>query len=282
MKTLTLSALVGAMVMVMAGLPAEVQAQSLRGHLGGAPGQPLDPAKRVSPPASSPAPQYVLPAGQPAAHRQQQQPTAAPVSQALAPAPAPAAAPYVPAPVASPSMQSPSAAESRVLVDASAEAPSGGFFLGVQGGKGRVYEDVDQSARMVNVGYRWQAGPIAKVGVELAHGQLGGTSAGNVTVEKIDYSSIGANARFNFGRTSPVYMLVRSGYWRARTDDAYGDVDGGYVGAGLGVDIGNNFSLNLLYTHHLYFDDYEYYRGGGYYDSINRADTLMFGAEVRF
>ncbi|HEU4774297.1 MAG TPA: hypothetical protein VFS82_07255, partial [Lysobacter sp.] len=35
------------------------------------------------------------------------------------------------------------------------EEGRGGFFLGVQGGKGWVYDDVDQAALMVNAGYRW-------------------------------------------------------------------------------------------------------------------------------
>src|SRR5690606_9359362 len=36
------------------------------------------------------------------------------------------------------------------------EEGRGGFFLGAKGGKGWVYEDVDQSAREINAGYRWQ------------------------------------------------------------------------------------------------------------------------------
>ena len=40
----------------------------------------------------------------------------------------------------------------------------GGFFLGVQGGKGWVWDDVDQSALSVNAGYRWQAGAVTLVG----------------------------------------------------------------------------------------------------------------------
>jgi hypothetical protein len=35
----------------------------------------------------------------------------------------------------------------------------------VQGGKGWVYEDVDQTALMVNAGYRWQAGVVTLVGI---------------------------------------------------------------------------------------------------------------------
>ncbi len=48
----------------------------------------------------------------------------------------------------------------------------------------------------------------------------------------MDYGSIGVNARFNFGRSSPVYALVRAGYWSAEEKSDYGmDVDGGYFGS---------------------------------------------------
>lgn len=59
------------------------------------------------------------------------------------------------------------------------------------------------------------------------------------------------------------------------------DVDGGYFGLGLGVDVNRHFNLSLVYTNHLYFDDY-YWEGGDLYYDISSADTLMLGAEVRF
>jgi hypothetical protein len=157
----------------------------------------------------------------------------------------------------------------------------GGFFLGVQGGKGWVYEDVDQSALMVNAGYRWQAGPVALVGVEVAAGELDGTSEDGVPVSAVDFASIGVNARFNFGRTSPVYGLVRAGYWSADVDEFGGDVDGAYVGLGLGVDVNRHFNVSVVYTNYVYFEDY-YWEGDDFYYDVNRADMLMFGAEVRF
>ena len=161
------------------------------------------------------------------------------------------------------------------------EEGRGGFFLGVQGGKGWVYEDVDQSALSVNAGYRWQAGAVSLIGIELASGRLDRTEEDGVGYGKVEYASIGANARFNFGRNSPVYGLVRAGYWAAE-DDEYGmDVDGGYFGVGLGVDVTRNFNLSLVYTNHVYFNEY-YWDGGDFHYDINRADTLMFGAEVRF
>lgn len=157
----------------------------------------------------------------------------------------------------------------------------GGFFIGAQGGKGWVYEDVDQSALMVNAGYRWQAGAVTLVGIEVAAGQLDDTEYEGFEVGSVDFASVGANARFNFGAGNPVYGLVRAGYWSA-DDDLYGDsVEGAYVGLGLGVDINRHFNLSVVYTNHVYFTDYGYYDDEFYYD-VNRADTLMLGAEVRF
>lgn len=160
------------------------------------------------------------------------------------------------------------------------EEDRGGFFIGVQGGKGWVYEDVDQSALGVNAGYRWQAGPVSLIGIEAAAGRLDSTRDDGGQYGKVEYASLGANARFNFGRTNPVYALVRAGYWSADRHGTGQSTDGGYFGAGLGVDITRNFNLSLVYTNYVYFDDWE---GDGLeYDDINRADTLMLGAEVRF
>src|SRR5690606_17262123 len=128
------------------------------------------------------------------------------------------------------------------------EENRGGFFIGVQGGKGWVYEDADQSALAVNAGYRWQAGPVSLIGIEVAAGRLDGTTEGGFEYPEVKYQSIGANARFNFGRTSPVYALVRAGYWTADQDDTGSSTDGGYFGLGLGADITRNFNLSLVYT----------------------------------
>ena len=161
------------------------------------------------------------------------------------------------------------------------EEDRGGFFIGVQGGKGWVYEDVDQSALAINAGYRWQVGAVSLIGIELATGRLDSTEDDGVGYGKVEYASLGANARFNFGRNSPVYGLVRAGYWAAEDDEFGMDVDGGYFGAGLGVDVTRNFNLSLVYTNYVYFNEYYWDDGEFYYDA-NRADTLMFGAEVRF
>ena len=39
-----------------------------------------------------------------------------------------------------------------------------GFFIGVHGGRGWIYYDIEQDAVAVNGGYRLQAGPWAQVG----------------------------------------------------------------------------------------------------------------------
>lgn len=158
------------------------------------------------------------------------------------------------------------------------EEGRGGFFLGVKGGKGWVYEDVDQSAREINAGYRWQAGAVTLIGIEAARGKLADTTKDGWPYADVDYGSIGVNARFNFGRTSPVYALVRAGYWAAEEGDGGMDVDGGYFGVGLGVDVTRHFNIGLTYTNYVYFDSYYSYDD---YE-VSRADTLMFGGEVRF
>lgn len=161
------------------------------------------------------------------------------------------------------------------------EEERGGFFLGVQGGKGWVYEDVDQTALAVNAGYRWQAGAVTLVGLEVGAGRLDDAEKDGRAYGEVDYTSVGVNARFNFGRTSPVYGLVRAGYWAA-DDSLSGDsVDGGYFGLGLGVDFSRQFNMSLVYTNHVYFNEYYWSEGDFYYDA-NRADLLMLGAEVRF
>jgi hypothetical protein len=158
------------------------------------------------------------------------------------------------------------------------EEGRGGFFLGAQGGKGWVVEDVDQSALAVNAGYRWQAGSVSLIGIEAATGRLDSTKDDDARYSKVEYDSIGVNARFNFGRNNPVYGLVRAGYWAADADDA--DIDGGYFGLGLGVDVNRYFNLSLVYTNYVYFNDWE--GDGLQYDDVHSADTLMLGAEVRF
>ena len=159
------------------------------------------------------------------------------------------------------------------------ERDRGGFFVGAHAGKGWVYEDVDQDALMFNAGYRWQAGAVSLIGIELAAGRLSSTSDAYWEYEEVDFQSIGFNGRFNFGAGNPLYGIVRAGYWAADVSlDGYSeDVDGGYAGIGLGVDLGRHASLNLMYTNYVYATEYywnEY--------ELNRADVVTFGVEARF
>src|SRR5690554_2430746 len=147
------------------------------------PPQEMDPAKRVPPP---PAPEAT--AGQQAAP---QSPVPAVPQQASAPAPH-----YT----TRPSWE---------------DTERGGFFLGVQGGRGWVYDDVDQTALAISTGYRWQAGAVSLLGVELMAGRLNSTTEDRWEYSKVEYASIGFNGRFNFGAASPVYALVRAGYFSA-------------------------------------------------------------------
>lgn len=210
------------------------------------PAQPreLDPAKRV-PPASAPE----------AASGQQAEPASGTQS-------APAATPHY---TRRPSWE---------------DRDRGGFFLGAQGGRGWVYDSVGQDAWAVSAGYRWQAGAVSLLGIELSAGRLDSTTDDGWHYNKVEYKSIGFNGRFNFGAASPVYALVRSGYFDA-DEQGYGSADGGYVGIGLGADFTRNFNMSLVYTNYVYFNELYWYEGDLYYD-ISRSDTLMLGAEVRF
>ncbi|AOY61408.1 hypothetical protein NY99_19360 [Xanthomonas phaseoli pv. phaseoli] len=157
-----------------------------------------------------------------------------------------------------------------------------GLFLGVQSGKAKVFENGKQDMQGFNVGYRWRAGPVTLIGIEAATGKVDGSkdADGFVVIPNVDFGSLGGTARFNFG-DAPVFALVRLGYWggTAKGEDYNERVYGAYVGAGLGVDIGKHVSLSALYTNYVYAD--EYY--DDYEDlTINRAEVLSFGAEIRF
>ena len=213
------------------------------------------------------------------------QPTAEPIpAQAQGQSPAAQAVPAATPAPASPAQASvppppPSYRHSRRA------EPKGGFFLGAQAGKGWIYEDVDQNVVAVNGGYRWQAGDVSLVGIELAGGRLAKAEDDGWTYGKVSYASIGANARFNFGEASPWFAIARLGYWSADGDgDENGDVDGAYASFGIGVDVTRNFNVNLMYTNHAYATTYYYYGYGGYYEEteINTADMVTLGVEARF
>lgn len=175
--------------------------------------------------------------------------------------------------------------QSYVVRGDSRERSGSGAFIGASVGKGWVFESVDQSARQISAGYRWQAGPVSRLGVEVTAGKLSSTTRDMWQYGAVDYASVGFTGRFNFGRYSPVYGLVRAGYWAADSsvdDGAYrADVDGGYFGVGLGTDIGERFSLSLVFTSYVYFNEL-YWEGNNLVYDANRADTLMLGGEFRF
>ena len=186
-----------------------------------------------------------------------------------------AASPVAPAPAAPPPAPQWGGTSSK------REQPQHGFFVGVQGGVGWVYEDVDQRAVSANAGYRWQIEDFAQVGIEFGAGKLQETHWKGYLVPEVKYTNIGANARFGFGRNSAWFGTVRAGYWRAKSDDYWGEVstDGAYAGLGVGVDLSRHFNLQLMYTTYLYsaeynYDDEEY--------EVRGADVITLGAEVRF
>ncbi|WP_296250404.1 outer membrane beta-barrel protein [uncultured Stenotrophomonas sp.] len=184
------------------------------------------------------------------------------------------ASPVAPTPAAAPAPQWGGPSSKR-------EQPQSGFFVGVQGGAGWVYEDADQRAVSASAGYRWQIEDFAQVGIELGAGKLRQTHDKDFLVPEVRFTNIGANARFSFGRNSAWFGTVRAGYWRAKSDDYWGKVstDGLYGGVGVGVDVSRHFNLQLMYTGYLYSADYNY--NDEEYE-VNGADTLTLGAEVRF
>lgn len=161
------------------------------------------------------------------------------------------------------------------------EQPQGGFFVGAQAGAGWVFEDIDQRVLSLNAGYRWQVADFAQMGIEVAASRLEDTEWRGYEIPSVNFASVGANARINFGRNSPWFGIVRSGYWYAESDDWFGEggnIDGGYAGLGIGVDINRHFNLQLMYTAYLYSNPYYGLDG----DRVNRADVLTLGGEVRF
>jgi hypothetical protein len=185
-------------------------------------------------------------------------------------------------PVAAPAPAQPYAAPA---ASRSPEREQPGFFIGVQGGRGWIYDDIEQDAVAVNGGYRWQAGPWAQVGFEISGGRLDSTREDGYLIPKASYGAIGANARMNFG-DSPWFVVARGGYFSADQDYPDGgdfSTDGGYAGVAIGVDINRHFNVSLGYTAFVYADDYYYDDCDDYGDcEFNRADTVMLGIEGRF
>ena len=195
-------------------------------------------------------------------------------------APAPPADPAAPA---SQAVASPAAAPATWPAAQRArgnDGQRGGFFVGVQAGQGWIYEDIDQDAISASAGYRWQAGPLVLVGVEVIGGELRKTEDDWYLYPKVRYGGFGANARVNFGR-SPWFAMARLGYFSANAEGSDGDdFDGLYAGLGIGVDAGRHVSFSLAYTGFYYSNTYY-----GYSDEeteVNRADTVTLGVEARF
>jgi len=205
-----------------------------------------------------------------------------------------------------------------VAIACSAVVPAakaqGNFFVAGQVGQAKYddsgFDDASANTRAISVGYRWQAGPIAQVGIEAGAGTVdeisqeteyfgaGGYSSSSRAGIEADYRHIGANARFNFGEGSRWFAIARGGYMAYEMDGSayyeatYNDVpyysetesigeDGGgaYFGAGIGVDITPNFNVNVMYNSYAYSD----FEGGDYStDDIGTASTTTLGIEVRF
>jgi len=170
-----------------------------------------------------------------------------------------------------------------------ADGARGAFFVAAQAGQAWIVDDVRQNTRAISAGYRWQAGPVVQVGIEGVYGRIDDkafSEAGRpYRTGEADYASLGANARFQFGR-SPLFAMTRVGYWRADTDTGFGSeiVDGAYAGVGLGVDFNRQLNLTLAYTYHAYASSYVYrnWNSAVYGTTINRADLVTLGLEARF
>lgn len=177
----------------------------------------------------------------------------------------------------------------------------GGAFIGAQLGEAEVYESITQHVYGLSAGYRWRAGSVTAVGIEVAAGKLDKNEKNGFPAPANTFYSLGATARFNFGRNSPLYAIARLGYWTSNADvpDYYYYYDyssrryrsayeierervyGAYAGLGLGVDLGRHVSLSVMYNGYLYSEDYSTYSDSGSVD-VNYADTATFGVEVRF
>ncbi|HEY5805275.1 MAG TPA: outer membrane beta-barrel protein [Lysobacter sp.] len=193
---------------------------------------------------------------------------------------------------------------------------NGDFFIAGQFGQAK-YDDVglgDDTAdtRAFSLGYRWQAGPVVQVGIEVGAGKVdevtqefsydGGFYDDHTRVG-IDarYTHVGANARFNFGQGSRWFAIARGGYMGYEQnvyvdfDSSYtmpdGTVlvsgssyssseDGGgvYLGGGIGFDVTPNFNLNVMINGY----GFSNLEGDGWNEDMGTATSTTFGLEARF
>lgn len=190
----------------------------------------------------------------------------------------------------------------------------GDFFVAGQVGQAR-YDDsalTDDTATTsaLSVGYRWQAGPITQVGIELGGGRVDEVGqdyafavyriyneTGRIGFDA-RYRHVGANARVNLGRDSRWFVTGRAGYVRYTQDvdheytrryvfinatptfnDSYSeDGSGAYFGAGIGFDVTPKFNVNLMLNGYAFGELDE----DGELDDEATASTATLGLELRF
>jgi hypothetical protein len=190
----------------------------------------------------------------------------------------------------------------------------GGFFVAGQAGQATYddsgYDEDSANTSALSVGYRWQAGSVAQIGVEVGGGKVdeigqeynynpggGYSETGHVGMDS-RYAHIGGNARISFGRDSRWFAIGRLGYMGYTQDqtgnyaafqngtqvdslhETYSEDGGGaYFGAGLGMDITPNFNVNVMVNGYAYSSIDE----DGYLDEdVGTASTTTLGLEVRF
>ncbi|MCC4621616.1 hypothetical protein LL965_16565 [Xanthomonas cassavae CFBP 4642] len=154
-----------------------------------------------------------------------------------------------------------------------------GAFIGVQRGRAEVFDGYKQDMLGLSAGYRWRAGSVTLIGLEASIGRLDrGESTDDIFIPSVKFGGLGGTARFNFG-DSPLFAMVRLGSWYADVAETSEEIYGGYAGVGVGVDLGKYASVSVMYTNYVYANDYYDY---GEDITINRAEVLNVGAEVRF
>lgn len=165
---------------------------------------------------------------------------------------------------------------------------AGGFFINGNVGESSLdhgpYNDND-TGYMGNIGYRWAFSPNVALGVEGGYTDLGKFSprSGQEDLSKASIKgwTLGVNGHFNLtpewylsGRTGLFHSDLKGQYFDAA--DTIVNVDDTankfYVGAGVGYDFSNNFSLGL---------NYDYYKANK--NGLNLDPSLFsVSAEFRF
>jgi hypothetical protein len=200
-------------------------------------------------------------------------------------------------------------------IAAPAVQAQGNFFVAGQTGRATYdkssFDEDSANTRALSAGYRWQAGSVTQVGVEIGAGKVdeigsdyfysngaGYSERAHIGMDAT-YRHVGANARFNFGSDSRWFAVVRGGLMRYKQNvkghyialldgsviasGSGSDSDSGsgaYFGAGIGFDITKNFNVNVMRNGYAY-SDYNSDNGNGDED-IGTAATTTLGLEVRF